>query len=707
MDTRNSKQNFLQCMVHMLQHPLLKTVDNLIQHIKHNLKMHDFLFLQNGLLCQKFMPTTLSMEQKNETQIYQDPLFLKEFRNFLTHPDNKMFVSKFALDKYVKQLQIYKHDQINKMDLFDKDSMSIVHLMRLFQSFKAFQEYLQDDRIIKTHDVMLPLFMQKSTWLVQLNLQNQNIIVFEMQNNKPVFTCPNFGKPFAHLYNKKLPFMFLFKKDHIYEPIIFVNYVGVKLEKRTRVDFNPFISRLLLALERTCYTAQQTPLTQFQEEEENKIKTILTALQLLDKDIKYQVIDYNFNLIGFVLEGHIYIPLRTPSYMRENLWRDRKILFIREIYSTINPHTTRKEVIHILNEINKNLGEKYYNVSPRSTDTLLFIVFGEKQQNNMSHNYLKQAIPLSKITNIEDFFIKTYPKYGFFDDLQIFLRLTQSDERFNLVETTGITDYYNTILYNEIVHAILHKKILNMDDTLIFLRDSNNPLPNDIKRKMLFDLFDPYLRKNIVFFVPPDTPLSKMFNITIASSTCSDITKESECNLKCRWNAGKCKVLMREEWYKTFMAQILDNLLNPTFKIKKKFLHKPFFNDKVQTFTPEDIEKGELDSLFYQINEPFKANGVQQKDIPFDVDAFYSAPFSDGRSQSFRQIITSGDIGINASQQSINFSDFTNSEFSHTSHTSSPDSSNTKKQLRDKKLAKRKEKKENAKRTKTKGTKKN
>ncbi len=689
MDTRNSKQNFLQCMVHMLQHPLLKTVDDLIQHIVHHFKMHDFLFLQNGLLCQKFMPTTLSIQQKNEKQIHQDPEFLNEFRAFLTHPDNKMFVSKFALDKYVKQIQNYKDNQLNKMDLFDKDAMSIIHLMRLFQSFQAFHEYLQDDRIIKTHDVMLPLFMQKSSWLVQLNLQNQNIIVFEMQNGKPVFTCPNFGKPFAHLFNKKLPFMFLFKQDHIYEPIIFVNYVGVKLEKRTRVDFNSFISRLLFTLERTCHTAKQTPLSQFQEEEENKIKTILTALQLLDKDIKYQVIDYNFNLIGFVLEGHIYIPLRTPSYMRENLWRDRKILFIREVYSTINPHTTRKEVMHILNEINKNLGEKYYNVSPRSTDTFLFIVFGEKEH-NMPHNFLKQAIPLAKITNIEDFFIKTYPKYGFFDDLQIFLRLNFSDSRFNLVETTAISDYYNTILYNEIVHAILHEHIPNISDTLIFLRNSNNPLPNDIKRKLLFDLFDPYLRKNVIFFVSPETPLSEMFSTSTVTSTCSDITRDSECKLQCRWKNGKCKVLMREEWYKTFMAQILDNLLNPAFKLKKKFPHKPFFNDKVQTFTPEDIEKGELDSLFYQHNEPFKANGVKQKDIPFDVDAFYSAPFSDGRTESFRKVITSGDIEIDASQQSIKFSDFTNSELSHAS---SADLSNTKKELREKKLAKRKEKK--------------
>jgi len=235
----NNRQSFLQCMVYILNHPLVKSVNDIINHIISNFKIRDFLFLQNGLLCQKFMPSTKQIRQGGQHIFLYDPILLNDFRTFILDPQNIEFVKKFVLDEHVRAI---KDDQ-NKF--FEFDGIFLHHLLHLYQSFKAFHAYLRDDKIIKTHDVMLPIFMQKSLWMVKLNIQVQNIIVFEMQNDKPVFTCPYFGKPIESLYNKKLPFTFLFKKEHIYEPIIFVNYVGVKVEKRSHVDFNPYISRLL------------------------------------------------------------------------------------------------------------------------------------------------------------------------------------------------------------------------------------------------------------------------------------------------------------------------------------------------------------------------------------------------------------------------------------------------------------------------------
>ncbi len=641
------RHSFLNCLVHILQNPSLLTVEDLINSLVEDYKLEDFIFAHNGMLCKSFLPLPLHSRNKfqfNNVQ-YSVPNYeihsvdeFSKFKIFFLNVRQKSYVNKFNL------MDLYK--EIAEIPVFNGNP-SILKEFIIYKSFQAFKEYLLDDNVLKTHDLLLSLFFQKSYWASKWQIRSMNIMIFEIIENKPVFTCPYFGKTVDNVYSKHKPFIFLFKRGDVYEPIHFVKFIGSKMESTPRIEFDVNISKLLFSFKISC---EQKALTKTKNHmghnfTENGLEadSIISSLNSRDKEIKYQIIDYSFHLIGFVIEGHVFIPLKFPAYMKEKLWRSKGCMFIDTMYRTLRPRESKDDIISLLQSINIDLNSNYFNVSNQSDDHFIYVIYGSeeskktkdfKNETNERRLHLKQAIPLTHGSANNLF--NSDSIYNFKDDLFIFLRAESNDPRKDIVDLSHAIENLGISLRNELINLI---KQNNLIEKIEFFRNPYNPLPKDVKRHYLYTLLEPHL-KNIIFIEDNE---QKVFKEFFEDQLCSSVKDKLKCSSHCIWmpKDQQCKIRIPKNVHKTLLARNFDDILNPSFSLKKRPLkNKDFVNDDIIIFSRLDVEDGRFfETIFQSRDLHTKYLGLNYKHVDFDIEAFFTAPISDGRTNSFQKLV--------------------------------------------------------------------
>lgn len=634
LSTSETKQFFLNCMVYVMDNPLIKSPADIVIRFVNYFRMDEFLYTQGGMLCKQFVN-----RQRDKDLIYNQTEF-SQFKSWFTSPLQKDYIKKFSLQTM--------YDKLKSLPSYDDDH-SILREFILYKGFSNFLVYMTDDDAIKTHDFLLDLFARPISWL---NSRGYNIIIFEVTDDDKIqFSCPIHGW-LENLYTSRRPHIYVLKRRGVYEPILRVKMHNSKMITDVKISSDPYTKRLIHTLDVSCKYQQENDLF-----DDRAFIDIITT-ELMGK-IKHQVIDYNLQLVGYVIEKDLYVPLRYPTFLRNKLWQTTGCMFIDTMFATINPMFDIEYAKSVLLELNKSMVKQYYAILNK-TDKLVYVLF-EDQFVQSSVRFLKQVIPLQSGVQHE-----IDPVYGYADDLSIFVRAQSSDPRVSMVDLSNAYHNLYVAMKNEIISLIWSKQaspkqesphttpgdteknsLTNINNTLStsidFYRHRDNPIPRDMKRKLFFDELNTHV--NDIFHI--NDTASDLFKGEFGNNgMCSIIADKTQCYRQCKWvDAGNrshlCKLHVPRELYKSFMARIIDDLLDITRPIKRVSVKRNVIvNDDISLFSKLDVEEGKLDTIVqHALSRNTSQMGIHSKVINLDVEAFLSVSLADGKSESFQKFL--------------------------------------------------------------------
>lgn len=543
-----SSQPFFQSMVHLLQHPKIKTVDDIVKNIKKHMTVSLFISLNDGLILKKFISKSLDIH--NATHFMA-------FKKWLN--DQTSYVTKFNLDDLKVSLTLVSEFS---------DDMEYATLCKrefdIFNAFTSFLNYIENPEILKTHHILGELFSLQLPWL---NVHGYNLIVFEAQNELNIahISCP-IWKHGTSLFKKHKGIMLVINQQRFYEPIIHLkSFVDAKHKKTlTKVIIHSYhdnnqIHKIVDYYHSTCNIEHM-------DEFAGRI------FKKLDEDIILQVLDYNMHVIGLYIKD-AYIPFKKPTSMVINHPSTFMIIdqFMNE--ANVSLRIKGKRVRTMLKELNKHLGTDYYTVISNEDDDII----------RLKDNY--QMIPLKPI-DVNEYEL----------DLDIFTKSSKPDQRHVFSKEQTTIKELHLSLRNELVELLnlsLNGKIdSSLHETVQFLRHSHNPLPKLVKMKLLDDSFKKHADKVMVVF---PKPLPDVVNDRL----CSKIAKNEECmaNSHCSWiqfkrdnKNGHCRLTIPVDYKSRLYTNVLDDLLNPMIPLKTvKINSSNVSNEDMLAFTDQDI----------------------------------------------------------------------------------------------------------------------
>lgn len=571
------KQGFFECMARVLNNDTLKSSDDIIKAIAQKLTVDDFLTIQDGLLVKRFMSP--------EDGFIEAGIF-REFYAWFFHADRTAYIEKFGLG-YVRDAMwmtkgVYK-PSIPFMDHVKREYV-------IYRAFKRFIDFINDNSRVKTHDSTLYLFMNSR--LKWLNPSGTNVIIFETVNNEVRFVCyPH--RDADDIIKIGKPFVMLMKNGNIYEPIYRVKVDGATVVSKFRFDVyeDANVAQIVSYMMTTCKREKGIIGTVSEADAQKEILTLKKAGVV----IKRQIIDYDFHVVAVVDETDLLIPLRKPCPMLDNVKRTE---FIDTFYVNMKlDENIKKHAKTLFTE----LGYEF----ERKGKAFIVKVPGFKAP---------FFVPIAKLPS------ETIMRV---DDIDIFIRSHSSDPRKDAVDMTYAIDRLHIAARNELIHRIKSKKELLIE--LEFLRHPANPIPKQMKRKMLMD----FMRDDI------DVILHKTEvdggNMADEGDVCA-VRKRETCTNQCKLlvtlkkkKTERCSLAIPESIYDIVLSRVLDDLVNPYMKLRiaKINAHMPVIDTNIVMFTATDIVVGRLNRIImHALDEDAVRLGIERFTEEMDIESF-------------------------------------------------------------------------------------
>lgn len=576
------KQGFFECMARVLNNDKLKSSEDVIRIILTHLTVDDFMTIQDGLLIKKFMIPDDNIIER---------VAFREFYTWFFHAERAPYIDKFGLE--------YVRDAMWMTKGIFKPSMPYAdHVRReyvIYRAFQRFLDFIRDDNHVKTHDSSIHLFLcHRLKWL---NPSQTNIIIFEMVNNEVRFYCyPH--RDAEDIIKLGRPFVMLLKNGMIYEPIYRVKVEGVTVVSKYRFDAyeDGDIARLVSYMIKTCKRDKTKSVSN------SDAHQYLLDMKKAGVSIKGQVIDYDFHVVAIIDEKDVLIPLPRTCPIFNNI--NGKTMFIDTFYVNVNP---TGNVLKHAEKLFNNLGFVYER---KGNKALLVSVNGFKTP---------FFVPIMKLTSND------IPHIA---DIDIFVRTKSADPRKDAVDMTYAIDRLHIASRNEIIHRIKLNKALLME--LDFLRHPANPIPKDIKRKMLIDLIQPdldvVLHKSSTHRNQDDVHTDMSLCSTRPNPACVGpcqllITVQKKTGDK----SQRCALSIPTSIYDVIIARLIDDLINPYLKLKtmKVNAHSPNVDVNVVTFTASDIEAGRLTRIIsHALDDDAMRLGIEKYTEEMDIESF-------------------------------------------------------------------------------------
>jgi hypothetical protein len=562
-------QSFLSCMSSIFIENTDKTQD-IIQLIKDNLAIELFLLLNDGNLCGLFI---------NENKNIFDPAEFLAFRRWFTGDSNKVkiYIEKFNLYKVRKDIIDNSADGLT---VFNRHKFKeFKHILReyiIYNSYHNFLNYLFDKDILKTHDMLLDLFTNELEWL---NTKGTNIIVFEVGKDDITMACP---------FNTKIgldlsrPFIFIVKQGDIYEQIVRVKQPNKNRSIIVNVSFRygeiEVVDEIINYYKDNCKLAKNHNIT--------NAMAVLEYLNMTGFKVRYQVINYNFKLEGFLLNKGIFIPCpnQPPVIMKNS-----HFIYIDEMLDKVQ-NTNYNTIKPILKALQEFTDDDFYTISKVVTD----------EDNDAVSLITKNgnAIPINK-----DFF----PDEIYLDNLNIFIGWEEDDPRKIFIKHENTKELLYQVVKNEISRTLLNNKVIQNE--VDFLRSDDNEFPTYLKKKKMDDLIHTFLKKIVIASNENDDDIISSYDNNIIS--CSSIRK-NKCKGMCQWSEGpdgkgRCYLKIPQDWLDKFQSKLTDNML----KLKNIKTVKPsnINNKNITTqlvFDQTDVVSGKIIKIQEVLRDPYK-----------------------------------------------------------------------------------------------------
>lgn len=591
------QQSFLYCMSQVLGITSIHDENDIVKAICKNLDLPTFMSLYNGNLLKKFLGLVQS------DSIYNIKLYT-------------MFKGWFIKNNtYVEQFSLTRLRQVVSTAMVFKDSMPYASEIRrefvLWYAFNTFlTDYMQNQNVIKTHDKLMDLFNLHTPWL---NAKGYNIVVVEIDMNDNIYI------PCSQASNLRpvKDFIIVTKTGQFYEPLHHVKLQpNGEMDTTVRFDKANFIGVDKIFKTLTTSKACQNSLTT-----KDRLYEIVHAVKTAGESISYFVLDYDFQLVGYIIRVEagkgIIIPLVKP--FTHTIQTNFKYVFIDDAVQNHAIDTSAKVVKTVVGKINSVVSKH------------LAIELAQQEEKVQEYNFLRvlNKSSIMPFIPLKTLVLKSDTKIldRIIDDINMMVQFKADDPRTMLIKHTNVVDKLQKAVWNEVVRYI--QRTSTEVDKLTFLRNPRNPIPTSHKLSILHPSISSFV-KMVVQQGVVVSKLSKEFD-TIAihgmtrfhNKICSSIGKQLDCNGQCSWIAkfidnkhkgSKCKLLVPKSILDSIIAKVLLDLLNINIPLRQQIVSDSLTSLDTILFTESDIKNGNLENMLKD-NDTIDEWGFKRNDV--------------------------------------------------------------------------------------------
>ena len=579
----NSFISFLSCMNFLLD--LEK--EDMRQHLIDNIDLKSFVLLNNGSLCSLFIDKSKSIYDDNECRAFFE-WFTSDTRIV------KDYILSFKLNDLLENIKIYKNAgvsmrTITKTDVVLKSvkkshKQVFQYILReylIYNAYTNFRKYLADDDYEKDSDILMDIFNKESAIF---NPQGFNIILLEVENDSVSMSCPFDTQQTLNLTR---PFVFLVKQEKYYEPICRVKMDGTVVARfKFFYGEEPNTTEIIDFYKNNCKRYKRSFTTGY---------SLFTYLGTDTRTLKilYQVIDYSYQLVGFIVSV-------SQKDADNRVVRTKLFLPCHPQRPIINSNAG---VMFIYtDQITENITDidaTNYNIFKRTIEKLYDLTRDEmyKVSKPMSNSsgYLScimkngAVIPLSKS-------FKNNNRY--LDNLNLFVEWEDDDPRKLYIEDQEYKEMLYQILKTEVVKIIQKHKNLYYKDVL-FLVSPDNPFSVEYKHKKMSSIIE-----KIVGSIAVETVQEPELD----KDRCTGLTKRV-CNGICTWKTttdptkGSCKVQIPKRLFCFYKDRLTDAFLKHEQRVIK-FKLKNGDNYEIR-FDQKDVIDGKITKIQKALSNPY------------------------------------------------------------------------------------------------------
>lgn len=547
-----------------------KTGKEMKQFLIENISIAEFLLVQNGQLCSMFIDDTRNIYQQEEFQAFKS--------YFIPDSESRKYKRKLKLN-YIKTFNLYDVEDalhkcpFEKLDKYNikkvKHFKKILREYLIYNSYSNFIKYLEDDTIQKTHDVLLDLCLMNAS----INPEKMNVLVIDIQQDNAVYLdCPfNYNS-----IDISKPFIFLVRQESFYEPIYYIKANSARdYTTQYRFDYHslPAVTEIIDFFMNNCKKATTAI---------DDAISVYNYLNTVKYKIRYQVLNYNYKLVGFIVkvgnEQFVYVPCKpTIPIFKQNV----QFIYI----DMIQDYIKNIEWNNI-----KTLFSSLYDITRSDMYKLEKSLRNAPQDGNVKGLNMKDGtfIPLTK---------KYFEEFEYLENLNIFIGWEDDDPRKIYVESTRVKDLLFEIVKNEILRILTHHEVYKYDYEFL-KRDDTFPI--EFKRKKLQTIINEFMQRMV-----KEGQLD--LKLPVPEKECSAFSKK-QCNDMCSWEDDRCKLTLPQVLIDQFTGRIADFILNvhqkyfPKNEDYKKVIQG---QEKQITFKQSDVSKGRFHKIVAMLENPY------------------------------------------------------------------------------------------------------
>ena len=566
--------SFLDCVNFLLD--LGK--NNIGEHVIKNLSLESFVIINNGDLCSMFIDSTRSIFDSVE---YNN--FLKWFDSGDENVNN--YIHSFKLQNLKKDILDHSANGFTPNTM--KKFKNFKHIMReylIYNAYKNFERYINDVQVDKSYEILLDLFNTESK---MFNPSGLNILLFDVTSSGIYVPCPYDSK---HTLNLSEPFVFIIKQGSYYEPICRVTSNETKIvftDFKFRYGQDPIITKIIDIYKRQCKNKNY----------KRSVSTgysVFTYLQSNGFPVRYQVLDYSYKLVGFIIVADkvkLFIPCKAqaPILSRNNAL----FVYVDSIMDNLSGTTKYNEQIKqltiIMDQLFKITNDDMYKVKKFYThgDVGAPVVIAKMKDDTI--------VPIS--------FQKKEIQDRYLDNLNIFIEWEEEDDRVIYINNEIYKDMLYKLIKNELVRIINKNGKDNYYKDVEFLTSSQNPFSPEFNKKKMVSIIENLMNK---LTIP-----SKEDYIVVDKHTCSGL-KRTNCNGICKWTehinrksgeSQRCKIQCPTNVFNLYRDKLADAFL----KQKQRTERLELSTDQRHEikFDQKDVLSGKVKQIQAAVANPY------------------------------------------------------------------------------------------------------